>query len=97
MLFGKKICVLMPAYNAETAPLAEAWTKWLVSDESVRKLLVNGLPGAIFSRGTILDHVRQAKNQSEVTVYGTHFVQESAGHAIGRAIAEWRGGRLRPS
>ncbi len=37
----------------------------------------------------MLDFARKLKNQTEVTVYGTHYLQESAPHAIGRALADW--------
>ena len=29
------------------------------------------------------------KNQKEVTVKGTHFIQEDSPHEIGQAISEW--------
>lgn len=37
----------------------------------------------------MLEFVRGFHNQTEVTVYGTHYVPEFAPDAIGRALAEW--------
>jgi haloalkane dehalogenase len=81
----------LPAFSAETAPIAEAYTNWLATDETVPKLFVHALPGAIFANKDLLDYVRGFKNQTEVTVYSTHYVPEFAPHALGRAIAEWLG------
>lgn len=81
----------LPGFCAETAPIAEAYTRWLATDEAVPKLFVHAVPGAIFANEEQLDFVRGFKNQTEVTVYGTHYVQEFAPHAIGRAISEWLG------
>ncbi len=81
----------LPTYNAETAPIAEAYTHWLATDETVPKLFVHAAPGAIFSQPEILEYLRSFKNQSEVTVYGTHYVPEFAPHALGRAVARWLG------
>jgi len=33
--------------------------------------------------------VRTFKSQKEVTMYGPHFVQETAPDALGRALARW--------
>ena len=35
------------------------------------------------------DFCRSWKNQTEVTVPGSHFIQEDSGPAIGRAVADW--------
>ena len=50
---------------------------------------MRGIPGAIFANPTLLEYVQAFKNQREVVVYGTHYLQEFAPHAIGRALAEW--------
>ena len=81
----------LPGFSAETAPIAEAYTSWLAADEALPKLFVHALPGAILANKEQLDFVRGFKNQTEVTVYGTHYVPEFAPHAIGRAISEWLG------
>lgn len=79
----------LPDYSPTVAPIAERYTRWLAEDAAIPKLFVHALPGAIFSRPAMLDFVRKFKNQTEVTVYGTHYLQESAPHAIGRALADW--------
>ncbi|HKY92285.1 MAG TPA: haloalkane dehalogenase [Nevskiaceae bacterium] len=52
------------------------------------KLFVNAEPGAILV-GAVRDFCRSWPNQREVTVRGSHFVQEDAGPEIGRAVADW--------
>ena len=52
------------------------------------KLFVNAEPGAILI-GAVREFCRGWKNQSEVTVPGSHFIQEDSGPAIGRAVADW--------
>ena len=39
-----------------------------------------------------LEYVRSFPNQTEVQVFGTHYVQEVSPHAIGRAVADWMQG-----
>ncbi|NGX94990.1 MAG: haloalkane dehalogenase, partial [Candidatus Afipia apatlaquensis] len=39
--------------------------------------------------GKVREFCRGWKNQTEVTVPGSHFIQEDSGLAIGRAIAGW--------
>src|SRR5882724_857637 len=50
--------------------------------------LANAEPGAILI-GAVRDFCRSWKNQTEVTVPGSHFIQEDPGPAIGRAVADW--------
>lgn len=54
------------------------------------KLFVNAEPGAI-----LLDHaraiVRSWRNVTEVTVPGSHFIQEDSPHEIGLALRDWLG------
>jgi haloalkane dehalogenase len=52
----------------------------------VPKLLVNGEPGALV-RGRVRDFVRSWPNQIEVTVAGSHFIQEDSPDEIGTALA----------
>jgi haloalkane dehalogenase len=52
------------------------------------KLFVNADPGAML-RGAARELVRSWPNVSEVTVKGTHFIQEDSGEEIGQAIANW--------
>ena len=74
---------------AATEALIINYTEWLENDTQVPKLLIRGVPGAIFANPQMLEFVRGLNNQTEVTVYGTHFLQETAPDAIGRALAEW--------
>lgn len=74
---------------ADTEALVMSYTRWLANDASIPKLFVRAVPGAILGDPEMLEYVRRFSNQTEVTVYGTHYVQEQAPHAIGRALAEW--------
>ena len=74
----------------DVCQIVEDYAKWLtVSD--VPKLFINAEPGAILT-GPQRDFCRTFPNQTEVTVAGTHFIQEDSPHEIGQAIAEWRRG-----
>lgn len=72
---------------ADVAEIAEAYTEWL-STSDVPKLFVNAEPGALVT-GEQRERVRSFPNQTEVTVAGSHFIQEDSPHEIGRAIADW--------
>jgi haloalkane dehalogenase len=72
---------------ADVARIVQAYSEWLPT-ASFPKLFINGEPGAILT-GAVRDFVRTWKNQTEVRVSGSHFVQEDSGPEIGRAIAEW--------
>ena len=54
----------------------------------IPKLFVNAEPGAILI-GALREFCRSCKNQTEVTVPGSHFIQEDSGPAIGKAMADW--------
>lgn len=66
--------------------VAQNWA-WLQQSD-VPKLLVNAEPGAILT-GPMLESARGLSNQREVTVKGSHFIQEDSGAEIGRAVREW--------
>jgi len=72
---------------ADVTEIVRAYADWL-SGAPVPKLLVNAEPGAILT-GTQRDFCRTWPNQSEVTVRGSHFVQEDSPEEIGQAIAAW--------
>ena len=59
-----------------------------MAESDIPKLFVNAEPGAILV-GAPRDFCRSWKNQTEVTVSGSHFIQEDSGPAIGRAVADW--------
>jgi haloalkane dehalogenase len=60
---------------------------WLAESE-LPKLFINAEPGSILV-GRQREFCRSWPNQREVTVAGTHFVQEDSPDEIGQAIAEW--------
>jgi len=66
------------------------YSEWLASCD-IPKLFVNAEPGAILT-GRQREFCRSWKNSSEVSVAGTHFIQEDSPHEIGEAIASWRRG-----
>ncbi|MDH4047020.1 MAG: haloalkane dehalogenase [Gammaproteobacteria bacterium] len=68
--------------------IVEDYAAWL-TDCELPKLFVNAEPGAILI-GAQREFCRTWKNQTEVTVAGSHFIQEDSPHEIGQAIAGWR-------
>lgn len=73
---------------ADVVEICQSYADWLPKS-SVPKLFINAEPGAILV-GPQRDFCRTWANQHEVTVSGTHFVQEDSPDEIGRAIADWR-------
>lgn len=71
----------------DVSEIVRAYADWLAVSE-VPKLFVNAEPGAILI-GDVRDTCRAWPNLSEVTVAGSHFIQEDSGPEIGRAVAEW--------
>jgi haloalkane dehalogenase len=67
--------------------LAAAYADWM-TENAIPKLFVNADPGAILV-GPQREFCRKWRNQTEITVSGSHFIQEDSGPEIGRAIAEW--------
>ena len=72
----------------DVVEIVQAYADWLAACD-VPKLFVNAEPGAIL-RGEQREFCRTWPNQSEVTVKGTHFIQEDSPDEIGQAIASWR-------
>jgi haloalkane dehalogenase len=72
---------------ADVVAIAQAYAEWL-SQSDLPKLFVNAAPGAILI-GAQREFCRRFPNQTEVTVEGSHFIQEDAPDEIGRAIADW--------
>ena len=72
---------------ADVVRIADDYSRWM-AENGLPKLFVNAEPGAILI-GPVRDFCRTWKNQTEVTVPGSHFIQEDSGPAIGRAVAEW--------
>jgi haloalkane dehalogenase len=71
------------------AAIVGDYARWL-AESSVRKLFISAEPGAILV-GAQREFCRGWANQTEVTVRGSHFLQEDSGPEIGRAIADWAG------
>ena len=72
---------------ADVVATAGEYAKWM-SENDIPKLFVNAEPGAILI-GAVREFCRSWKNQTEVTVNGSHFIQEDSATAIGKAIAIW--------
>jgi haloalkane dehalogenase len=69
--------------------IVRGYGEWLAGS-GLPKLFVNAEPGAIL-RGSQRDFCRGWPNQEEVTVKGSHFIQEDSPEEIGRAVARWLG------
>ena len=72
---------------ADVVAIAQANVDWLARCE-IPKLFVNGEPGALLS-GAMREHCRSFPAQREVTVPGTHFLQEDSPDEIGTALRDW--------
>jgi haloalkane dehalogenase len=72
---------------AAVADLVRSYGQWL-STSDVPKLFVNAEPGSILV-GRQREFCRTWPNQTEVTVRGSHFIQEDSGTEVGQAIAKW--------
>ncbi len=72
---------------AQMIRLVEEYGEWLSTSE-VPKLFVNADPGSILI-GRQREFCRRWPNQTEVTVKGSHFLQEDSPVEIGQAVARW--------
>ena len=73
-----------PAHMVE---LVDRYAQWMATSP-VPKLFINAEPGSILT-GPQREFCRSWPNQTEVTVAGSHFVQEDSPAEIGQAIAGW--------
>jgi haloalkane dehalogenase len=73
---------------ADTVALIQSYADYLACSTAIPKLFINAEPGA-FLVGYARDFVRTWPNLTEVTVAGSHFIQEDSPHEIGEAIADW--------
>lgn len=71
----------------DVVAIVQSYSEWL-SQSQIPKLFINADPGAIL-RGAPRDFCRSWPAQTEVTVTGTHFIQEDSPDEIGQAIASW--------
>ena len=69
----------------DVTELVCAYAKWL-STSSIPKLFINADPGTILT-GPQREFCRTWPNQREITVTGSHFIQEDSPVEIGQAIA----------
>ena len=67
--------------------VVQAYQDWLTQTQ-LPKLFINAEPGAILT-GAAREFCRTFPNQTEVTVRGSHFIQEDSPAAITDAIASW--------
>ena len=72
---------------ADVVEVVAAYQTWL-AQSALPKLFVNAEPGALV-RGAVRDLIRSWPNVSEVTVKGSHFIQEDSPDEIGQAVSEW--------
>jgi haloalkane dehalogenase len=72
---------------ADVVAIVQAYADWL-SQSDLPKLFVDAAPGAILI-GAQREFCRRFPNQTEVTVEGSHFIQEDSPDEIGRAVADW--------
>ena len=72
---------------ADVVKIVQDYADWLSSSD-VAKLFINAEPGAILV-GKQREFCRSWPNQTEVTVKGSHFIQEDSPDEIGQAISQW--------
>ena len=71
----------------EVVEVVENYSKWLSSSD-LPKLFINADPGSILT-GEQREFCRSWPNQEEVTVKGTHFMQEDSPDEIGKAVSRF--------
>jgi haloalkane dehalogenase len=72
---------------ADVHSIVAEYGDWLQKSD-VPKLFINAEPGAILT-GPQREFCRRFPNQTEVTVAGTHFIQEDSPDEIGGALRQW--------
>lgn len=72
---------------ADVNQIVDEYSRWLATSE-MPKLFINADPGAILI-GPQREFCRAWPNVTEVSVAGSHFIQEDSPHEIGQAIADW--------
>jgi haloalkane dehalogenase len=75
---------------ADVVAIADAYATWLAAAADLPKLFVNADPGVILT-GPQREFCRRWPNQREVTVRGSHFIQEDSPDEIGEAVAAFVG------
>lgn len=77
----------LKALSDKTIPVADAYSRWLAVSE-IPKLMIRAEPGYLL-RGRLYEIARAWPNQTEVTVPGYHYVQETTPDAVGIAIGDF--------
>lgn len=72
----------------DVVQIVQGYADWLPDSNGIPKLFINAEPGAILV-GAQREFCRTWPQQTEVTVAGSHFIQEDSPDAIGQALAEW--------
>ncbi|WP_169568058.1 haloalkane dehalogenase [Sneathiella limimaris] len=72
----------------DVTEIVQSYADWLSRSQDLPKLFINADPGSILV-GKQRDFCRSWPNQKEVTVKGTHFIQEDSPAEIGKAIAQF--------
>ena len=71
----------------EICRIVDSYSQWM-AENNIPKLFINAEPGAILI-GKQREFCRTWKNQKEVTVKGSHFIQEDSPNEIANAIFDW--------
>ena len=72
---------------ADVTDIVSRYAEWLATSP-IPKLFINAEPGAILT-GSQRAFCRTWSNQTEITVPGSHFIQEDSPDQIGEALAAW--------
>jgi haloalkane dehalogenase len=72
---------------ASVVAIVDNYGQWL-AESPIPKLFINAEPGSILT-GAARDFCRTWPNQKEITVKGSHFIQEDSPGEIGRAVADF--------
>lgn len=75
---------------ADVVEIVQSYADWLC-ESPIPKLFINADPGAILT-GPQREFARSWPNLTEVTVKGSHFIQEDSPDEIGQTISEWMNG-----
>ena len=79
---------------ADVVAIVARYAQWLAASD-LPKLFVNADPGVILT-GAQREFCRSWPNQREITVKGSHFIQEDSPGEIGRAVADFVSHLARP-
>jgi haloalkane dehalogenase len=71
----------------DVVALVEEYGQWLAQSEALPKVFINADPGAILI-GPQREFCRSWPNQTEITVKGSHFIQEDSPQEIGEAVRD---------